>query len=256
MRIKLSIRIPSSSGRAVAAKAAALVRRAVIGAARPRIASLVVDRAGAAADKLVPDFAPRYKAALRAPDAVTVTEKAVTITVTDPVVVAVERGSKAFDMKPKLLARGKMSKSGSVYVDVPIRHKPGSVPQAMRTAMRRAAGGVPGEVRLLAKTPGASFTRSLNRGSIAQALGIGPRKQAVQHKRGIHDDVIRRTHRTGGGGWSASYTTIRRISSRSAASAWWHPGFKARRALDGVLPGAKREIAAIIRDAVANTRSP
>lgn len=255
MLVKLSIKIPSSSGRVVAAKAVAAFRRAIAGAARPRIAALVAERAAAASDKLVPEFAPRYKAALRAPDAVMVTEKAVTITVVDPVVVAVERGSKAFDMKPKLLARGKMSKSGSVYVDVPIKHKPGSVPQAMRTAMRRAAGGTPGEVRLKAKTPGASFTRLLNRGAIAQALGIGPKKQAVQHKRGVHDDVIRRTRRTSGGGWSASYTTIRRISSRSAASSWWYPGFKARRALDGVLPGAKREIAAIIRETVAAERS-
>lgn len=257
MRARLSIKIPSSSERSIEAKVRKAYERAIAGAARPKIAAIVFSRAAAAADKLAPDFSARYKAALRAKGAIDVSEKAVTITVTDPVVKAVERGSKAFDMKPKLLARGRASKSGGVYFDVVLRHKPGSVPQAMRTAGRRAArsfGGV-GEVRMTMKTEGRSFTRSLNRGPISQALGVGPRKQQVQHKRGIHDDLVRRSARTRGGGMSVRYTTIRRVSSRSAATSWWHPGFKARRALDGVLPGAKREIAAAIRDAVSATRS-
>lgn len=224
--------------------------------ARSRITSLVVDRASAVADKLVPDFASRYKTALRARDVVAVTNKAVTITITDPVVVAVERGAGSFDMKAKLLARGKPSKGGGVYVDVPIRHKPGTVPQAIRTAGRRAArsfGGV-GEVRMSMKTEGKSFTRALHRGPISQALGVGPKKQAVQHKRGIHDDVIRKSAVSRKGGWSVSYMTVRRISSRSSPSSWHHPGFKARRALDGVLPGAKREIASIIRDSFSSAK--
>lgn len=250
MRVKLSIKIPSSSRASIAAKTAGAFRRAVAAAA-PRITSLVVDRASTAADKLVPDFAPRYKAALRKPGAVTVTEREVAITITDPVVVAVERGAAAFDMKQKLLARGKPAKGGGVYVDVPLGHKARTVPQAMRTAMRRAAGGVPGEVRLQAKTEGRSFTRQLHRGPISQALGVGPKKQEVRHKRGVRDDIVRRTTRTSGGGWSARYSTVRRISSKSSSSSWWHPGFKARRALDGVLPGARREISEIIRDAVA-----
>lgn len=257
MRVKLSIRVPSSSGASVAAKVAGTVRRAVAARAAPRVAALVVERASDAADKLVPDFAPRYKAALRKRGAVTMTEKEVTIAIDDPVIAAVERGSSAFDMKPKLLARGKPSKGGGVYVDVPFRHKAGSVPQAMRTAGRRAArsfGGV-GELRMAAKTEGRSFTRTLNRGPIGQALGAAPRKQQVKHKRGVRDDLIRTSFRRSKTSVSVRYSTIRRISSRSAASSWWHPGFKARRALDGVLPGAKKEIASIIRDAVAATRS-
>ena len=256
MLVKLKTKIPSSSGAAIAAKVTRAVRRAVTGAAAPRIAALVVDRASAAADKLAPDFAPRYKAALRKPRAVTVTDKEVTIAIDDPVVAAVERGSAAFDMKPKLLARGKPSKSGGAYVDVQLRHKTSAVPQAMRTAMRRAARSLgAGEIRLAAKTEGRAFTRQLNRGPISQALGVAPRKQSVRHKRGIHDDITRRSTRTRVDRWSARYSTFRRISTRSAASSWWHPGFKARRALDGVLPGAKKEIAGIIRDAVAKTRS-
>ncbi len=256
MRVRFSTRIPSSSGGVVASKVTKVLRRALLDTARPRIAALVVSRASAAADKLALDFAPRYRTALKERGAVEVTEKAVVITVTDPVVVAVERGSKAFDMKAKLLARGKPAKGGGVYVDVPFRHKPGSVPQAIRTAGRRAArssGGV-GQVRLPAKTIGRAFTRELHRGPIGQALGVRPRKQSVWHQRGIHDDLIRTARRRSSGSLAVRYSTIRRISSRSAASSWWHPGFKARHVLDGVLPGARREIAGIIREALASAR--
>lgn len=253
MRVKLSIRIPSSDRQAIADKVSRAYARAVIGSARDRIVSLVRDRAAIAADKLAPDFAVRYKAALRAPGAVEVTEKAVTITVSDPLVVSVERGMAAFDMKPKLMARAKAGKSGSLYVDVQIRHRPGSVPQAIRTAGRRAArssGGI-GQVRLPAKTEGRAFTRTLQRGPIAQALGVAPRKHEVKHKRGVHDDLIRDAKRGRGGGTVVRYTTIRRISLRSSPSAWWHPGFKARHVLDEVLPGVRSEVGRIIRGAIA-----
>jgi hypothetical protein len=181
----------------------------------------------------------------------------VTITITDPVVVAVERGARSFDMKAKLLARGKPAKGGGVYVDVPFRHQAGSVPQAIRTAARRAARDLPSPatVRVRATTPGKVFTRSLQPGPISRALGVGVRMQEVRHRRGIHDDIVRRSTKTAAGGTRASYTTVRRISSRSPESSWHHPGFKARRALDDVLPKAKREIAEIIRDAMSSARS-
>jgi len=255
MRVKLSTRVPSSSGGVLARKASAAFAAAVASAG-PRVAAIVRDRAATAVGKLAPEFARRYKAALAAPGAVTLTEKAVTIETADPVVVVVERGRQGWDMKPALLAHGKPSKDGGMYVDIPMTHKPGSVPQATRTAGRRAArsiGGV-GTVRLPRTTPGRSFERAVHRGSLAQALGIGPKRQSVQHKRGVHDDVIRRSRRGPGGGTLVRYTTIRRISTRSPASAWWHPGFKARRVLDDVLPGARRDIAAALRAAVTEVR--
>lgn len=252
MHLKLSIKIPSSSAATIAARVTGAARRALTGPARARIIALVTDRATAAADKAAPELAPRYRAALRARGAVEVTEREVSITITDPVVVAVERGAPAFDMKAKLLARGKPAKGGGVYVDVVLRHKPGTVPQAMRTAARRAARpqGV-GTVRLEARTEGRSFTRELNRGPVSRALGVGPGSQQVRHKRGIHDDLVRTARRRPSGGLSVGYTTIRRISSRSAETSWFHPGFKPKRALDDVLPKAKKEIAVIIREAMA-----
>lgn len=256
MRVKLSIKIPSSSGSVLASRVTSAFR-AAIERARPRIVALVVDRASAAVDKLVPEFAPRYKAALRARDAVVVTDREITIKIADPVVSAVELGAAAFDMKPKLLARGKTSKSGGVYVDVPIQHKPGSVPQAIRTAGRRLARTIPDSptVRLRATTPGKSFTRELHRGPISRALGIGPRKQEVKHKRGIYDDVIRTSSTRRYRGSSVSYTTVRRVSSNSSPSSWFHPGFKPRKALDYVLPKAREDIAKIISESMSSKSS-
>lgn len=256
MLVKLSIRIPSGSARAVSDKVSGAYARAMARAGT-RVQDLVVERVSAAADKLAPGFAPRYRAAIRARGAVTVTDRAVTVAVTDPVVVAAERGASAFDMKAKLLARGKPSKGGGVYVDVPIHHKAGQVPQHIRTAMRRAArvvGGV-GVVRRAAVTEGRSFSRELHRGPAAQALGVPPRRQDVRHKRGIHDDLVRTSSRTSGGGWSASYSTVRRISSRSSSTSWHHPGFKAHHVLDQVLAGARRDVAAIVKDALSSSRS-
>lgn len=253
MKVKLSVKVPAGAGSVFSGKAASAVRRALSGPARDRIAAVVRDRVAAVADKDAPGIAGRYRAALRSRAAVDVTGKAVVITVDDPLVVASERGAASFDMKAKLLARGKPAKGGGVYVDVPLRHEAGSVPQAIRTAARRAArsiGGV-GSIRVAATTPGRSFTRILNRGPVAQALGAGPRAQQVAHKRGIHDDIIRRSRRGPGGGISARYTTIRRLSSRSPAEAWVHPGFKARHIIRAALLASRSEVAAIIREEVS-----
>jgi hypothetical protein len=255
-RVKISARLPSSLASVVSAKVRAAVSRALAGPARARIAALVVARGGAAADKLAPDFAGRYRRELRRRGAVEVTDKAVTITVTDPLVRAVERGVQGFDMKPALLSRGKVGRGGAVYADVPLRHKAGSVPQAVRTAGRRAArafDGV-GTLRMPARTEGRVFTREVHRGPISQALGVGPRTQAIRHARGVRDDLIRTSVRRSRTTVSVRYTTIRRVSSRSPASSWWHPGFRARRVLDDVLPGGRREIAAIIREAISSQR--
>ena len=256
MRLKLSIKIPSSSKGVVTTKVVRSFNRA-LAVARTRIVPLVVDRARALVDKEAPAMADRYKKVLSEPRTVEVTDKDVTLNVTDPLVLAVDRGSKAFDLKKKLLAHAKKSsKKGGPYIDVAFQHKAGSVPKNIRAAASRAsksAGGA-AEVRVEMKTPGKSFTRVLQRGSIGQSLGLKAKKQQVQHKRGIHDDVMRKSTKTGKRS-STSYTTIRRISARSAATSWWHPGFKAARVLDKVLPSVKRDIAVIIREAFSTVRS-
>lgn len=256
MRLKLSIKIPSSSNAAVSAKMARSTARA-LSIARNRIIPLVIDRANTVVDKQAPAMAGRYKKAIAAPGAIEVTDKAVTLTITDPLVLAVEKGTKAFDLKAKLLAHAtKSSKTGGPYIDVPFTHKAGEVPAKLRKAASTAAksAGNSAEVRLSMKTEGKSFTRQLQRGRIGQALGLSPKKQKVQHKQGVHDDLIRSATKTGSKS-SVSYTTVRRISAMSAATSWWHPGFKAAHVLDKVLSSVKRDVAAIIRDAFKTVRS-
>ena len=258
MRLRLSIKIPSSSNGVVSSKVSRAAGRA-LSIARGRIVPLVVDRAQALVTKEAPAMVNRYVKALAAPNAVVVTDKDVTINITDPLVLGVERGTKAFDLKAKLLAHAtKSSKKGGPYIDVPFTHKAGTVPTKIRAAASRAAKSAGGaaEVRLSMKTEGKSFTRQLQRGRIGQALGLKAKKQEVKHKRGVHDDMIRSSASKGGGGRSSvSYTTIRRVSMRSSSTAWWHPGFKAARVLDKVLPSVKRDISSIIRDAFFVVRS-
>ena len=256
MKIKLSIKLPSSFKGIVASKVTRTFSRAIV-IARSRIVPLVLDRAQALVDKEAPAMADRYKKALAAPGAIDVTDKEVTLTITDPLVIAVERGTKAFDLKAKLLMHAKhSSKKGGMYIDIPFTHKAGDVPSSIRSALTRKAKSAGGaaDVRLTMQTKGRSFTRLLQRGKISQALGLSPKKQKVQHKRGIHDDMMRKSTKTGSRS-SMSYTTIRRLSANSSSTSWWNPGFKAAHVLDKVLPNVKRDVAAIIRDAFAAARS-
>ena len=156
-------------------------------------------------------------------------------------------------MKPKLLAKAtKTSKSGGSYIDIPFKHKSAEIPSAVRAKMTKASkmsGGA--DVTHVSSTPGRSFTRKLQRGSIAQRLGLKPKKQQVQHKGGTQDNLMRKAKSGSRGG---SYMTIRRVSSKSASTSWWHPGFKAQRIIEKVMPSIKRDVAVILRDAFVQAR--
>lgn len=255
MKIKLSVKIPTTSMSSITMKVQRSYSKA-LKIATQRIVPLVVDRAQQMIDAASPPMAGRYKKAVAEPRAVQVDEKGVTLTITDPLVLAVEKGTKGFDMKQKLLAHAKKSsKKGGAYIDIPFKHKASEVPTKMKAAMARAAKKADNaaDVRASMRTPGKAFTRQLQRGALGQALRMSPKKQQVQHKRGVHDDMHRSATKTGSRS-SVSYTTIRRISANSASTSWWHPGFKAAKVLDKVLPSVKRDVAAIIRDAFATVR--
>lgn len=250
MKLTFNVKVSVQRGSLVE-KATGVAARAFKIANEP-IRQLVIERGVAAAEKKFKTMAPRYKRELNKPGVVQVDPSGMTIKITDPVVVALERGMKAFDMKSKLLAKGKTGKDGSRYIDIPFEHKASSIPTAARQKLREAslsAGGAP--ARLAQKTIGRAFTRQLQRAPSGQAVLRPPRRQGVWHKRGAHDDLVRKSSARGG----ASYSTIRRISSRSAQSAWWHPGFKAARIIDGVLPSVRGEVVAIVRQAFSTARS-
>lgn len=257
-----SIKIPSHAASAIGAKLRPAVERATK-AAMPRVAALVIDHVSIEADKKLQTTAGQFKAAFQQPGAVTLTDTGVAIAFTDPFALALEKGFQAFDIKAKMLAKArKFTKGGSPYVDVPFQHAavgesrmqalPAEVRFAMNTAVARAqtearkAGATREEVatqtvRLPRKTPGRKFTRTLMFGSSAV-------ETSVEHKRGIHDDLLR-TAVMGSKRAISSYKTIRRISANSAATSWWHPGFKGVGVFVTIIPRLRREIEAIIRDA-------
>ena len=251
MNIKFKINLPAMR-RVLSRKVTAVVGR-TLSTAQSRVADIVRERVIALAQKEVPGMAKRYRDALRAPGAVTFDGRGVRVKITDPLVQAVERGAKAFDMKPRLLAKAKMSRGGKLYVDVPFRHKTASIPSAARAAMLSAAGPAGDKaVKMSSKTPGRAFTRQLNRGRIGQALGLSPKKQRVQHKQGVQDDLMRKPgKRLSSGKRAGRYSTVRRISLSSAASSWWHPGFKRADLVGRALRASKREISIAVRESIS-----
>lgn len=246
MRLRLSIRTPSLA-EAIAKQAKSKVMRAVA-AARPKIQALVVDRGTQLIEKKLKMMKGRYQAALAAPGAIEVDDKGITLVVKDPLVLAYDGGRAAYDLKSRLLAHAKrFSKKGEPYVDIPFRHAAADVPRGIKNKAARIASRTGSDtVRVPQKTPGEGFVRKLQRGKLAQSLGLAPRKQKVEHKRGKYDDTIRTTNR----GAAARYTTIRRISARSSPTSWWHPGFKAANVLERILPSLKKDIIAIVRDSL------
>ena len=235
--------------------------------AQPKIAALIIDRVSAEANKVFRTMAPFYTEGLNKADSVTLAEDGVTVKLGTKISQAMERGVGAYDLKRALLAKAKhFSKTGTPYVDVPFKHTtsgragttqlPAEVKRAItaRAAIQSTGNSATQVTRLPRKTQGKKFTRTLLK---ARPLGLGFRKvkQAVQHKRGLQDDLIRRRKKPRGASrGSTSYTTIRRISAKSSTSSWYHPGFKAAGLLKKTLPQLKPDIAAILKDSIAKVK--
>jgi len=212
--------------------------------AKPKIAALIIDRVEVQADKLLKRMAPRYKRGLSQPESIKITPQGVEITLKDPVAAIIEEGGTAYDIKKVMLARAtKFSKTGAPYIDVPFDHAAGEIPSGMKRAIsRKASQGGTSTTRFPSKTPGRSFTRTLHK----RKLGVPfTSKQRVTHKQGVRDDLIR--HSSGG---RNTYQTIRRISSKSPPSSWWHPGFKGLKLFKKVVPPLKDDILNIVRDSL------
>lgn len=215
--------------------------------AKPKIAALIIDRVEAQAGKELRRMAPRYKIGLSQPGSIKITPEAVEVTLMDPVAAAIEGGASGFDLKRVMLSKTKKSsKTGIPYVDVPFSHQAGDIPSGMRKAIsRKAAAEGTSTTRLPSKSPGRKFTRTLHKQRVF-GVPFGTKRQKVAHKRGIHDDLTRHS----AGPRSASYQTIRRISAKSSASSWWHPGFKGLKLFKKVLPPIKADILDIVRDSL------
>jgi len=262
MPLKWSIRIPSHASSAISRKLKPAVEKATK-MAMPRVAALIIDHASSEADRRLNTMAAEFKAALHQPDAITVTDTGIEIRLTTQLARSLELGGSSFDIKAKMLTHAKhFSKDGAPYIDVPFQHaasagasRMSALPPAVRAAMTHAvatakataikAGASKSEaaaqtVRLKQRTPGKVFERTL-------VVGGKTLTTRVAHKRGIHDDLIR-TAVAGAGRAVTKHSTIRRISSKSSPTSWWHPGFKGVGIFKAVMPQVRKDVEAIIRD--------
>ena len=230
--------------------------------AQPHIAALITQRVIAEADKANKGSADLYRKALAQPDAITFSENKIEIRLSSKMLVAVENGATSFDMKRIMLQKAKkFTKDGSPYIDIPFQHAaqkgqnapglPKDVYSAIKAATKKSVAtlvnnGVPKDVaklapvRLRTTTPGKVFERTLN-------IGGQQFKTVVEHKRGIYDDLLR-TAVQGSKKVITKYQTFRRISANSAATSWWHPGFKGAHLFDRILNRLRPDISAILHD--------
>ena len=255
------VTVPKGAAAAIAKKLAPLAKKAAA-VALPKVTALIVDRVTQAADTKFKRMAPAYKQALQDPNAISIENEQVQIRLISPLAQALEHGADAFDMKTKLLAK---AKPGKRYVDIPMQHAAGpsthmqSMPESVANKLRalaskaKAAGLKAGltveqasmlTVRTKDKTPGKTFERTFTIGGTQYST-------TVQHKRGIHDEMIR-TATWGGKKAIAKYQTIRRISDASDPASWWHPGFRPAKLFATVMPTLKDQIQAIIRDSFSD----
>lgn len=218
MRPKVTTKVPSRLSDAVAQKmkrAAEQVVKNAMPKIRAAVAALVVEEGKRGAG------GDRYEREMDKDTAVKVEDGNLVVRFSDPVLIGIERGVDSFDIKAKMLAKaGKTSKSGGTYVDVPFKH----------TAA--AAMVTPKPAPIVRR-------RTLRIHGVSKRI-------TVRHKAGLLDDMI---------SVGKTHTTIRRISTKSATSSWWHPGFRGRHVLKTVTPRVRAAAIGILKTAFADAGS-
>lgn len=142
---------------------------------------------------------------------------------------AIESGKPSWDMKPDLLAgpNAKQSKSGSTYNTVPFTHgTPSALPENFSNIM-------PEEVYKVAKKK--DVGQPIKKGDLPKKFQqpqvkkiTMPGTNAIkeyQHKHSIHEGITKKKDSVTK---QNSYTSFRRVSSKSDPMAFWHPGFEKR----------------------------
>lgn len=224
------------------AKLVGKVREATA-AVMERAVPFAIDSLSRIADAELHGTAKDYKDGLR--DAVTTKNGTLKIELKG-IAKDLEVGYPARDMKTDLLSSSgaKQGKNGK-YIDIPFSHKTSSMPSnvkaraqaAARTETRKAKEENRAErnpLRVTGKMPGGTNVqqRFNKRG--------GTKQVEVQHKTSIFSSMLRTKL-----GKSASFSTIRRISSNSDPQSWHHPGYKGLHALKRI----KSELRTMIRQA-------
>jgi hypothetical protein len=200
--------------------------------ALPAIRQLVADYMVKESSRQLTATAAAYQRGISAQDMVTLDKAGVTIRIIDPVAKALELGYNAYDIKAVMLAKAtKQTKKGEPYIDVPMEHAASSLPKSVRQAMRKTT-------RLRQHTAGRVFTRELRYGKKRIMT-------TVEHKRGLYDDLIKQPVSVVG---TNRFLTIRRISAKSAATSWMHPGFAGVHILAKLKPALQPQIRKLVVD--------
>lgn len=142
-----------------------------------------------------------------------------------------EQGHEAYDMKPGLLGsdKAKTSKDGSRYMFVHMEH--GS---PMQTHTRK----LPDDIWQRAK--------KMKMGDrLSDSKYFTTNVKGYSSKSGIYEGM-RRSFPKGQQGNRNAFETFRTVSSKSDASAWWHPGFKALLLADKVKDFIEEQIQGIM----------
>lgn len=135
-----------------------------------------------------------------------------------------EKGFEAYDMKPGLLASGKVkttvAQDGTVtqYVDIPFHHDSDEIPRAIKV-QTNTGGRATGAIRLGGKLGVAQF------GIRSQLTPRELSRDAYTWKTGLFAGLYRRES---GPEQRGEYMTFRRVSDNSDPSAWIHPGVEPR----------------------------
>lgn len=213
---KTNTQVPSAGFKSAAEKVAAKGRKSVFKAFKAA-ESLIEDRFGEYADRhLGPENARLYKQGL----VVTAQQDPLEVTakMDNEVSEALEEGYPAFDIKQAMLSSGstKTAKDGSQYVDVPFSHSAASIPRGIKGALDRAAAG-------------------------SRSGGIQARLEPGRVHPSVHTAGMVKTKRDG-------YKTFRRISSKSPAQSWIHPGYAGIHAARMLVHDITEQVMRMVRD--------
>lgn len=174
---------------------------------------------------------------------------------TSPHGVIIEKGQRARDMKPGLLAspRAKTNKEGKRYITVPFRHgTPGTVglppmpkevySAAKNLAYSRREQGLSSSNKQYVW--GGRYKQGVERDAqYGMRVHIAPHPGAgYQHRSGIYEGMVRM-----GKGRHTQYLTFRRVSENSDPRSWQHPGVPPRPIREAVIENTREEVLQLIR---------
>lgn len=161
---------------------------------------------------------------------------------------AIEEGFSSFDMKPGLLAgpRAKMGKNGP-YNTVPFEHSVGGKPRDLAAAIRQE--GLKAIIRekklggIKLGTSGSPLQGTVARIRTGAVFGqISDQTRRILGNQTANLDGLAKIQKTYDKKTESRFMTFRRVSKRSKASSWIHPGYEGAKIFPTIEQFLSREI--------------